>query len=85
MNTKDQWLLHVADMNRKGFDVAFSGRLHRRTIAEQLVTEGLLCKTQAVVCDGDGWTVEPERWREGYELTPAGRAAVDVLERYKAA
>lgn len=25
------------------------------------------------VCDGDGFTLQPERWREGWTLTPKGR------------
>jgi hypothetical protein len=26
--------------------------------------------------DGDGWTIQPERWRICYEMTDAGRAAL---------
>jgi hypothetical protein len=70
---KIEWLEYVADMNRKGFDVARSGRRRRKETAEALVAEGLLKHAWAVVCDGDGWPVQPERERLGYELTDAGR------------
>jgi len=81
MSMKDQWLLHVIDVNRKGFTVAFSCRLYPRKIAVQLVDEALLKETNAVVCDGDGFPLEPERHRIGFELTDAGRSKVAELER----
>jgi hypothetical protein len=30
-----------------------------------------------LVCDGDGCALDPERYREGWELTPAGRAELE--------
>jgi hypothetical protein len=37
---------------------------------------GLLRSEVAVECDGDGWTVEPERCADGYQLTPSGYNAL---------
>ena len=39
------------------------------------------------LCDGDGFTIEPERYREGWVLTDAGKDALrkydpDAYERY---
>jgi DNA-binding PadR family transcriptional regulator len=79
MSMKNQWLLHVADMNRKGFAVALPGRLYPRKVARALVADGLLEETSAVVCDGDGFALELERERVGYALTEEGRAAVARL------
>ena len=42
---------------------------------------------QVTMCDGDGFTIEPERYREGWILTDAGKDALreydpDAYERY---
>ena len=42
---------------------------------------------QVVMCDDDGFTIEPERYREGWVLTESGKTALreydpDAAERY---
>ncbi len=41
------------------------------------IRDGLIVSAgQVIVCDGDGFGLEPERYREGFKLTDAGRAVV---------
>jgi hypothetical protein len=42
---------------------------------------------QVAMCDGDGFTIEPERYREGWVLTESGKMALreydaDAADRY---
>jgi hypothetical protein len=36
---------------------------------------------QVFLCDGDGWILQPERYRTGWGLTAAGRCVTDEMER----
>ncbi len=54
-----------------------TGRKHRRRTAERLRGRGLLATADCVASDGDGYTIEPERWVTGYVLTHKGYAQFD--------
>ena len=57
-----------------------SSRTCRIRTIRTLVAKGLLKSAgPTYLCDGDGWLVEPEQIREGWELTPAGRDALASL------
>ena len=51
-----------------------TGRTMRLATARKLVDKNFAREQKLVVVDGDGWRVEPERWRDGFVLTPAGMA-----------
>lgn len=55
-----------------------------RRVVMRLVEMGLAESIGSViVCDGDGFTVEPERWREGFRLTTLGVSTNEmILEEY---
>ncbi len=58
-----------------------TGRTSRATVARQCVERGWLADSgPVVVLDGDGFTLEPERYRHGYLLTDAGRTALVIPE-----
>lgn len=69
--TELEFLSYVAE-GEVHFAGMGTGRTFRKATAEALVVRGLLEKFDAVVCDGDGFTLEPERWRAAYKLTDAG-------------
>lgn len=33
----------------------------------------------AALCDGDGFTIQPERWAESWRLTQSGRDALETI------
>jgi hypothetical protein len=56
-----------------------SSRKHRKDTLLGLQLRGFFtCKT-AVVCDGDGFSKEPERYRDAYFLTDEGLATAKRL------
>jgi hypothetical protein len=55
-----------------------SSRQHRRRDMIRAVKQGLAESGMCVVCDGDGFHLEPEREREGWTLTPLGRKWLQV-------
>lgn len=48
----------------------------RRLVARRMMRDAGL----ASAVDGDGWTIQPERWRQSWELTDAGRAEVAKIK-----
>lgn len=74
------FLEHAAHCERFGWR-ALSGRVAKRGAANSLVAKGLLTFAgQARVVDGDGYALQPERYRDGWELTDAGRAASKAID-----
>lgn len=71
---KKEILWEALRLEKCGFTGLLTGRTLRKRSAARLVEEGLLAEKPLVVCDGDGFTKEPERWRTGYVLTSQGRA-----------
>jgi hypothetical protein len=58
-----------------------TGRSIRAAVARQCVSRGWLVDSGPVlVLDGDGCALDPERYRHGYMLTDAGRAALAADE-----
>lgn len=53
----------------------FTGRLLRKRDADRCVANGWLVKKRLRVLKGD-FAAEPERFRWGYVITPAGKAAL---------
>lgn len=74
-------LAEAAKMPRLGFDGVGSTNYARRTMLARMAQAGLLKDVGlGVLTDGDGWTVEPERWMTLYEITDAGRDALASQE-----
>lgn len=59
----------------------YTSRVSTKRTAEQCVASGWLERRSLVDCDGDGYHKEPERWRNGYVLTDAGRACLAAERR----
>jgi hypothetical protein len=59
-----------------GFSGAFSGRHMRRALMVRLRARGFVRPLRMAVCDGDGFALDPERWREGWCLTADGKRAL---------
>jgi hypothetical protein len=65
---------HLEHMARFGW-VALTGRTIRRATMVRLAARHLVRDAgMTVVVDGDGYALEPERLRQGWELTEAGRS-----------
>lgn len=74
--TRAEWdiLEHAAGCERHGWKFG-TGRTIKRRDVLGLVKRKLVADVGLVVqVDGDGFTIKPERYRQGYELTDAGRA-----------
>jgi len=70
---------------RMGWYLTTDGSTRKATVLS-LVAKGLVRELDelVVMCDGDGFHKEPERYRVGYELTDAGRmhvARIDAEEQ----
>lgn len=61
-----------------GMSGVLPGRRTRRSTLRSLEAAGLMRSEMMVVCDGDGYALQPERERRGWTLTAAGRAAADA-------
>lgn len=58
-----------------------TNRQLRKSVMRRCVQAGLCrCVGLVAVCDGDGFTIRPERYRLGYVLTKRGEAALRELE-----
>lgn len=51
-----------------------TNRVVRRRTMQALVAKRFAVEDALAVVDGDGFRLEPERWRQGYRLTDAGLA-----------
>ncbi|HET7321863.1 MAG TPA: hypothetical protein VFI96_05150 [Longimicrobiaceae bacterium] len=80
--TRDLDRLETVAWGEENFGSLTTNRAFPRRTMLRLVKRGLVRSVGPVLlCDDDGFTAEPEREREGFVLTDAGRAAV---ERYRA-
>lgn len=58
-----------------------TGRTVRKVDAIRLVARGMMQDGgMAVICDGDGFAKEPERYRQSYILTEQGRVFAAALD-----
>jgi hypothetical protein len=57
-----------------------TGRRYRLRTAEALYERGLLDREWGAQCDGDGFLLQPERYRWSYSITPEGMDALNALE-----
>lgn len=80
--TDKQWsALEAVGWGTKHFGALVSGRSHHRNTLVALATKGLVrLVNQVLVCDGDGFSIQPERYRDGWTLTEAGKL---LLQRAK--
>lgn len=70
-------LLDQFEWGEEHFGSLLTGRTVRRDQVRRAVAAGVVESAgMVVVCDDDGFAREPERWREGFKLTDAGRAAL---------
>ncbi len=53
------------------------GRIHRAPVLRSLEALGFMQKRDAVLVDGNGFAVEPERWVVSYKLTALGLALAE--------
>ncbi len=85
MRHADFDLLELAEHMQKCFGESsgFStGRTTRKRDAERLVAMGWLRRDSLVMVDGDGYTIEPERYRPGYVLIQAGADALKLAREH---
>lgn len=70
-------LREAARLRRHGMALATCRAAPKRDVL-RLVAKGLLSQTPELhaLCDGDGFTKEPERWAFAYELTTEGLKAL---------
>ena len=67
------WAAHNAKF---GWSLTTS-RTYRLTTVKALIAKGLVVHVgDVVMVDADGYTKQPERYRDGFELTDRGRAVL---------
>jgi hypothetical protein len=77
LRPRDLDRLETVEWGERNFGSLITSRQFPRRDMLRLVGRGLVRSIGLVaVCDGDGAHVDPERWREGFVLTEAGREAV---------
>lgn len=85
MNVKQEWLIEVLRLEGFGFGGLRAGDLYPKDIAEALVADGLLVEKMMIECDGDGFTIFPEKESPAYSLTFTGRSiAVQIRDKQDA-
>jgi len=61
------------------FGALVTGRVTRRADVLALRALGYVADAGMVaICDGDGFLLQPERYRQGWKITAAGRKALEV-------
>jgi len=83
LNAKQEWLVHLLDMESKGFAGQTSSRRYPKRVAQALVGDGLAKNELLQMCDGDGFALDPERYRWGYVLTDTGRSIAQQVDEVK--
>ena len=74
MRKSEQDILEcIQDQNRRGNCCLLTSRQLPKSAALRLVASGHVVERECVVMGDDGFALEPERWRTGYELTELGR------------
>ena len=63
----------------------FSSRAHHKNTLEKAEKMALATSEECLVCDGDGWGLEPERFRRGWTLTEKGRAWLQLARSHAVA
>lgn len=72
MKTHD--VLSQIAWGEKHFGSIVTGRaLPRRDVMREVAAGNVESVGLAAICDGDGFTIQPERYREGFRFTAAGR------------
>lgn len=69
-------LRSIRTYNDMGFAGLFTGRSIRVATMRRLAARGLVRSEAMIVSDGDGFAVQPERWRTGWVLTARGKRAL---------
>jgi hypothetical protein len=81
LTEKQHSALEAVAWGTEHFGALVSGRSHHRRTLVALATKGLVRLTsQVAVCDGDGFLLQPERYRDGWTLTEKGKA---LLRQFK--
>lgn len=71
-----QWALHLDSTCNAA---ACTGRILRKRTMRSLQEKGFVEEVVAVVVDGDGFHLEPERERIAYQLTAEGRKLAEKV------
>lgn len=72
-------LEHAAHCAKFGWAFA-TGQSVTKKAVDALVQKGLVRDAgEAAMVDGDGFTIQPERWRQCWELTDEGRRVVEAI------
>lgn len=75
-------VLETVEWGEKNFgSVVTGGGLTKRNI-DSAISKGLVKRAGRVtLCDDDGFTIQPERYREGYRLTAKGRRMLKAFKK----
>lgn len=73
-------VLETMEWAEEHFGSLATNRQCRRRDVMKLVNAGLAISAGLVaLCDDDGWTIEPERYGEGFKMTDAGKERLITL------
>lgn len=74
-------VLETVEWGEQNFGSVVTGGPLRKRDIDAAISKGLVTNIGRVhLCDDDGFTIQPERYRDGYRLTPKGR---EELQRFK--
>lgn len=77
LTRKQRDVLETVAWGTENFGALVTGRNTPVSVVRALVRKGLVKDAGMVaVCDGDGFTIQPERYRQGWAVTEAGAAAL---------
>jgi hypothetical protein len=81
MTEAQRYALERVAWGTEHFGALVTGRMTRKTTVLRLFRKGLVADAGMVVmCDGDGFTIQPERYRQGWKITRAGLKALKDSE-----
>lgn len=75
-----EFIIEMSNMEEMGFSGMCTNRMFLNETGERLVGKHICIRKPLVLSDGDGFTIEPERTRNGYVLTDFGRIVARLLK-----
>jgi hypothetical protein len=81
LTRRQEAVLREVAWGTEHFGALVTGRATRNWEVVALLKKKLVADAGAVlVCDGDGFVCHPERYRQGWKITDAGKKALTVID-----
>jgi 23S rRNA C2498 (ribose-2'-O)-methylase RlmM len=81
LTRRQEEVLRRVAWGTENFGALVTGRMTPVAVVRALMKKDLVADAGMVaVCDGDGFLVQPERYRQGWKITGEGKAVLKEVE-----